>query len=475
MALEPAGFYQMLLRSLRKLDEEGRREILRGIAGVMDDTWETTVVDRHALLTTVVDVDTIDARWLQHLAPLLGFTADKTIPESTAAQLRRVLGSAVPYWNARPSEEGVIELAIRMSVANAFRVANFFDLRSQIDQTAILEGVPGRDPFVLGFFAEDWEEGVDCDAGGAPAMVLPPTIDAATAFRLHDLLATKSLVTGGYAWLSILSGPNIGFYRISGAYDWNTGLLYDSLPDPTAQAMTWRLYEWMDEFTTHVHVVDPVGGGDYAVPNELLTFLIDFARPHGERIDLHYIWFLDQFFIAEDLNQWDVTSGVYATVEMGAVVGAGENMISNDLQGGSWDDYIAMWTVEAVDDGSIFELSFRAATMDDRYAVLVNVAAGEVELYTYVGGAPAQLGATISVPGLKAGVEDTFRAEAIDVGLGVQLRVHVNGEMIIQHVEAVRTHNNGQVAQSSGTLGVMVRLVEIMPFPMTVERVGPTP
>lgn len=449
MALEPAGFYQMVIRSLRQMDEEGRRKVLEGICSVFDDTWETTVVDRHALLPDVVKIDSIDGRWLKYLAPLLGFTADKTIPPTDDYRMRRVLRDAVPYWNARPSEEGVLWLAVRMCVPNFFRIANFFDLRMQIDQTALLEGRPGVDPYALGFYAEPLQAGTDADA------------TSATTFLLNDLSAEASLLTDGYAFLRITSGENAGVYRIREATARDAGEVFTPFPNPSLTEMPWRLYEWMDEYLTHLRVVDPAEGGDYAVPSALLSFLIDFARSHGERVDVHHIWFLDQFFISGNLDQWTATGGDPEVVpESGVKVDAGQTILSNDAGASLWDDVQVTWTVNAVDVTSAFLLSFRVTDIDNRYAVALDYDNKNLALYTYVSGTPTQLGATISVPYLKAGVEDTVRVSAVDVGTGVQLRVWLNGELELQHTEDPRTQGAGQVAVVPATQSVWVTLVK---------------
>jgi len=469
MTLEPSGFYEMVIRSIREMDEKAPgRKILKGICEqVLDPLWEAGVVAPAASLPTLRDVNLVDAKWVRYFGPMLGFTDDKWIPADNEDQLRRLLRDAIPFWSARPAEEGVIDIAVRMVCSNLFRVANFFDLRMQVDQSALVEGVPGRDPYVLGFFAGERVEGSVANAGGY------------VAIDLYDLPADKSLLTGEYAFIQITSGgspTNVGVYRIKEPVSRTTATIYESLPDPSASGMSWVLWGWMDEYLTCLRVVDPAGGGDLAIPTAILRFLLNEGRPSGERIDVAYTWFLDQFL--DGLEQWTTSGTVTSSVEDGMVVETSGFAITNDADISLWTDQVVCFRVHMVSEAPIFQLAFRATAYTDKYTVAINCTARTLKFFTYVSGSPAQLGATVNLPSnsFSQDLWEHVRVVAVDNSTGgVLLQAWVNGDLLLEYEEATKTQSYGgpSIGCSSGAVGC--NLVEVAPFPMKVERVGPNP
>lgn len=340
---------------------------LEKIAVALDELWEDRIHDPCSKLPTLFDIDEIDPRWLPFLKPLLGFTAD--IPfNATTEELRRILRVAMEYWNKKPSEVGVIDIAIRMVTGNRFRVQNYFDFRMQVDNTIITEELQDYDPSVIAFFAPtgEYPSGSLIDLGQT----------APDEFELLD--ATKDLTTEDEQAFLILSGDvgapsNDAIYRILSVISTTRGKVHKPFPraEP-ASAVNWKVLFYMDEFITEVRLVDPGRGtleydgqtvdwtvgekvygvlsgatgiieadqdsGDFGtltlrslfgrfqneealagnlggaavakgtlagvLNRDLIDYLIKTVLPVSERVNVVYINFLDRFLTPTDLDQW---------------------------------------------------------------------------------------------------------------------------------------------------------------------------
>lgn len=228
---------------------------LEAIMRQVDYVWEDLIYDQCTKLPTLMDVDLIDARWLPYLKPLLGFTDDLSFA-ATTEELRRILNRAVPYWNEKPTELGVIKNAIRMVTGNRFRIANWFDFRMQEDKTCITEELGDFDPYAIGFLSLKLSgtEGVLGELG-------------LLYFSLGDLTkdgaAYNFVNPHDFRWLSIDSDPaeptNEGIYEIDYVIaDTKTGYLKADNPFAVAHAglVEYRIWGHMEEYISEVRLVD---------------------------------------------------------------------------------------------------------------------------------------------------------------------------------------------------------------------------
>lgn len=510
---------------------------LEQISKQLDQAWEDLIYDRCTLLPTLMDVDLIDARWLPYLKPLLGFTDDISFA-ATTEELRRILNRAVPYWNEKPTELGVISNAVRMVTGNRFRVANWFDFRMQIDQTCITEEMENFDPYAVGFYSKIF---LGTLGGGLisvydPAKLTFVVVEYPTNFtkREYNFLVIDKDTTDPL---------NEGVYRIdvpAGNVEVFTTTPFHSTH---SNPVSYRLLAFSEEYVSEVRVVDegigvlylknitsPFGIGEKVVgvesgatawitavgtssvdvrsivgrfdPNEavtdtgggaasvksldgvlnreLLAFLMGgrTVRPFSERIDVVYINFLDEFRTPGDLDQWEVND--IALMSIVAPAGPcrvleGGYMTSVDPTAAYWWDQVTAWKITPVTATTSVDLRFMVQDIDNQYHVAVDYNIKAVSLYKVVAGTPTQIGSSAILPYLKAGVQDVIRVDALQEGTGLRVRVRVNGELELDEIDDPFAFNQGQVGIAAVVSDVDWQLVEVNVLPTEVERVGPNP
>lgn len=510
---------------------------LEKITEGLDLLWEDEIYDPCSALPTLFDVDEIDARWLPFLKALLGFTAE--IPfDATEEELRRILRVAVPYWNKKPTEEGVIETAIRMVTGNRFRAGNYFDFRSQTGVTVITEELEDFDPSVIAFFAPlgAYPAGSSIDLGQTGVDEFKLLGSGFPPLTTADLYAFLEVKNDG------LTPTNDGLYQILSVLGTDTGKVDRPFPNAgAAVAADWRVLFYMDEFITEVRLVDPgrgdlkydglavawtvgetvygtlsgahgvivsdaaetldlrslfgrfenneplagsLGGAAIAkgelsgvLNRRLLAYLIGQVLPGSERVNVVYINFLDQFITAHDLDQWSV-SDPDAVVNPGgsATVPAGETMVNVDPESEFWGDQTTAWKFIAIGATSVARCVFMADTLANCYYVQVDYAAKDLKLFKRVAGAPTQIGSTVSLSTfLKHGVQDTVRVDALAEGANTRIRVKVDGETYLDEVDTPATHTAGNVGFEAGTDTCSLQTVEVDVLPTEIQRVGLNP
>lgn len=341
---------------------------LQRITQGLDQVWEDLIYDPCTLLPTLFEVDTVDERWLPYLKPQLGFTDDLSF-DATTEELRRLLNNAVPYWNEKPSESGVINNAIRMVTGNRFRVQNYFDFRMQEDKTCITEELEDFDPNAIGFPTNKWSGSL-----GLLTIVIGSPFGGFDLSDAPELFGNEQSV---WAWI-VIEDPtypaNDGIYKILLTTPLTRGgQITEAWPVNHGGWVKWQLVGYAGEFTSEVRLVDQgvgtlvlkaitaafgvgekvigsssgatgwitaintdgdeltlrsivgrfepneavtdTGGGaaevkslDGVLNRELLAFLMGgrTVRPFGERIDVVYINFLDRFLTPGDFDQWEV-------------------------------------------------------------------------------------------------------------------------------------------------------------------------
>jgi hypothetical protein len=211
---------------------------------------------------------------------------------------------------------------------------------------------------------------------------------------------------------------------------------------------------------------------------DLLGFLVNLVRPFGERVDVVYINFLDQFISPTDLDQWSVTpSGGVTVPEPGgaAQFAAGARLIDGDSQHAFWGDQIAAWKIEADSISSVVELTFFVLGATDHYFVRVDYGAETIELFKKVGGVDTQIGSTVAVPIIKPGVQDVVRVDAVAEGSDTRIRVKLNGELRIDEADSPAAFTAGGVGAFANAGTFKLKLVETNVIPTELDRIGPNP
>lgn len=520
--------YNMLMLGVRVMDEQATKT-LQLFTQALDISWEDNIYERCSELPTLFEIDNVDSKWLSYLKPLMGFTQDLSF-EATDVELRKILKVAVTFWNEKPSEFGVIEQAIRMVTGNKFRALNYFDMRSQSDQTCLTEELENFDPNVLDFGAYFFS-GLLCK------------ILTANTFRIDDFQLPGFEYYDQFKYLAIVSDindpDNEGFYKIqsldvsalTGTIDGVFQTVHTG-----SQYAEWKLLGFMDDFVTEVRLVDE-GEGSLNFKDEVSSFtssqklygmesgatayiisisdatlylrnikgrfinnesikddasgeatsdgklsgvlnrdLINFlmssrtVKPMGERIDLAYIDFLDQFIAATELDQWTDADSVTVPEPGGVAVIADAGYLMYQHNSNVWMDSIIRYKFLVDDSSTVPSLIFFYQNTTDYYAVTINYSTKLVSLLKYPG---ASVLDSKTLTYFKVGIQDMIRVE-IEVVSGMSyIRVVINGNLELSASDSTYTDGGIKILSSGGI--TRLSLVEVCTLPINIDRIGPNP
>lgn len=474
--LFPFSSYRFVLKSVREMDKRSPGMLQPLLEEGIDETWRQYVFDRLTeLQATFYDPIGINAAWLPWLKAMVGFTRDLPFV-ATEAELRKIIRDAAPYWNAKPTELG-LKQAIRLVTGNRFKVRDWFDLRMMGDQVVVTEQLQDYDPNVIGF-GEDFLTGDRCRSSINPSTGYPwdhvivfATGQLEEPFRYEDqfdYLAIKRF--DGYESL-------IGIHKIEKCVVGERYVILEqALPTRTGYNYgAWVMAGGLGEWSTEIRIVnEPSGQG--AVNLELVKFLMEQVRNAGERVDLVYVAFLDEFESAGDIDQWDTSSANVTNPDGGAMlVRAGE--WANTASGFELDWYEQSTIIRVRGQaGGVAHLRFWYIDDDNTYWVRLDFSANEVSLWRRVTATTVQLGATHSLPNVVIpGQEVSIRIEGLTENPGVHLRVRVNGELFIDEYGAPPTVVRGGPGIQAFTADCELLSAEVMTLPVTVDRVGPNP
>jgi len=227
-----------------------------------------------------------------------------------------------------------------------------------------------------------------------------------------------------------------------------------------------------DEMRSNLRIVDNLSA---PLDRTLVIDLVKLFRPVGEKIEVSYIWLLDQFTGLQDTSQWDVTGSL--EVEDGHAVmpaGAAATAVVSVPAGLAWYDYAAYTRFKIEDVGDSFRLLWLYTDADNYYMVDVGVDTGIVSLWRFATSGNALLAAfDFSTIGeaLYEGEWYGLRVEALRDGATNQLRVYFDGTLRIDTTDSVLSVGTVAMEKPGAAGKITIDEVEVMPIPMTTELV----
>lgn len=476
--LFPFSSYRFILKALRTMDKRSPGLLQPLLEEGVDPVWRQQIFDRLTeMQASLYDPTSIDAKWLPWLKSMVGFTRDLNFVASET-ELRKILHDAVPYWDVKPSELALAR-AIRLVTGNRFKVRDWFDLRMMVDEVMVTEQLQDFDPNVLDFgfdhLSGSWARTSISGSTGYPW-------DHIIVFGTADTQLLPFTSETQYEWLLIKEFPTFpqleGIHKIEKCVVGDRYLiLEEALPVRSGYTYgTWTLAGGLGEWKTEVRIVDePTGPG--VLNRELIKFLMEHVRNHGERIDIVYTAFLDEFLSAGNLDQWTVSGANVTVPDPGGamLVRAGESAISNSGFELEWYEQSTIFRVQGEASG-VVHLKFWYIDDDNLYWVRLDYSAHTVELWRRITASTAQLGPTVSlIYVIEPDQEVSIRVDGLTESPGVHVRVKVNGETQIDEYGAPPTVIRGAVGIEAFGGDSELMTVEVMTVPATVDRVGPNP
>ena len=476
----PFEIYDFMIKALRNRDTQpGSVTFLmkRFLMGPQE-VW-VRVFQRAGKLRDLYDANLIEAKYLPSQARLIGFGRDlnDVLVYASEIELRRIVSGAIAFWRQRWLDSG-LEAAIRLVTGNRFKIRDYFDYRFIIGETLITEDLANDDPNMLSVQTlnrfQQSDDGETQYGGNAYTF---HSDDA--SFRPEDL--------GGFIIVFSDTGSpdNDGIYEIVEVIDTTTMKMWEPFPR-AATGMIWFTAFPYDEYLTEIRLVDePSGQG--VVNRDLLEKLLDLQRPSSERINIVYVDFMDLFTTPNDLGQWEEISGTGFGLDTKQVVDGKLILSSTDVNGGGlitnrvmaddWGNYTFKTKAALASDPGEFTLFVLFNGIDDNVQIIISMsgfASGQIELKEIVSGTPNSLG-TYNFSDLVPDVFWTYTIEVFTIDAGVDVRILLDGNLIIHAVSAVTTKKGNIVLGCSDNSTAWINETELWEYPLDISRVGPNP
>jgi hypothetical protein len=145
-----------------------------------------------------------------------------------------------------------------------------------------------------------------------------------------------------------------------------------------------------DETLSDIRIVD-----DGTLDRVLIRSMVQFFKPGGEKVSIHWIDFLDLFNLDDDDAQWEsvesgsptVTGGLYALTDDTSIEEVATSVAGSD----EWTDYLAYCRVRFTQASGVSSISFFYLNSTDHFKIEFDVTANDMTLSVVVAGAPTVL------------------------------------------------------------------------------------
>lgn len=451
----PLDMYRFILFEIRRQDlfgspKPGSLFLQRYLEGP-NSVWQQIVAFIQSI-PELWDVTLISDDKLQFLKAIVGWTNEPQLKKVTDAisddALRRLIAVSGRLWRTRGPEDTIVNVLRILTVAR-LRIWNWFDFRWVLDETGLGEEHDGRDPWLIDL-PGSVEQTVTVDqsvpanraTGDENSATMPSGVAGAT--KSGDVFILQSGPQNGYeAEVLGVVGNVVNF--VQGVTNTITG--------PFANA-DWiivdRQYQPDDEYRSNLRIVD-----NGSLDRTLVRRILAVMRASGERWDITYLSFLDQFSVEGDDLQWEPIGGENLLVEDGLLrlidSTASEATFAIVPEAATWTEYVIGVRMRGTSDvaGARFGFQFYREDASNYYAVLVDTFDQEIRLRSVVAGVPSDL-VTVDLSAIGfpiiPNVFYLLRATIVDEGATNRIQLHIDG------FELINTTNPDH---AQGTIGLL--------------------
>ncbi len=222
------------------------------------------------------------------------------------------------------------------------------------------------------------------------------------------------------------------------------------------------------EYTSNLRIVDD-GTLDRAVVRQLLNLM----RPIGERFEVTYLLFLDEFTVVGDTTQWGgtgptVTDGIATLPDDGVAEAVLASVNGND----TWGNYLAYWCLKSTitTAGALVGGTFYATDVDNAYRVGLDILNNRVKLLKIIGGTPTTL-ADVDYGAWSTLVNDLYygvRVQATPEGGTTRIKVYLDNDLVINVTDSEYSQGTVGLFHDAGVAAAYDE-VELMPLPSDSE------
>jgi len=236
------------------------------------------------------------------------------------------------------------------------------------------------------------------------------------------------------------------------------------LPDPAVAG---------SEYVSSLRIVD-----NGSLNKELVVNLMKLMRATGERWEILYLGFLDQFIIDNDTTQWDVPTQTGTNVFQVAdgkmrfgVTATGSESTEAIVSWASWDEMVLGARVRCFPLGTsmTFQIRFHYIDSNNYYALEVwpsSHSSGPMFwLYKVSSGAPVPLTAAASSVPIYDEVWYYFRISIVDVGSNKEIKIYMDAVEVMNATDSSSPFQDGNIGLQSVNGEIEVDEVELFELP----------
>jgi hypothetical protein len=239
--------------------------------------------------------------------------------------------------------------------------------------------------------------------------------------------------------------------------------------------------EGNDEYRFNVRVVDPVLPSP--LNRDVVVNLLKLVRPAGERIEVAFIDFLDQFRVDGDDAQWTLETGTALEVAGGSLnlsdTGSVEEAALNPdtvLNSSNWAGGILAYArVRATEGAGDIGLRLYRADASNYYEVKLSVgtypAVAELTVTKLVAGVPTVIAGPVALPQpIEPGTWLGLRVSIEPNGSTNEFKVYLDGDLVASFTDSALTTGALSVFHSAGC-DLAVGEVEVFQTPLDTETI----
>ena len=231
-----------------------------------------------------------------------------------------------------------------------------------------------------------------------------------------------------------------------------------------------------DDRRFNVRIVD---SGE--LDRDLVVNMTKIMRPSGERIEVSFLDFLDQFTLDNDDGQWGVLAGGTGENPQVPVIadglakladtGSAETSFVIVTRGLTWSEYVSYWRMRAVTgtSGSILAI-FYATDLDNDYSVKIDFTAQTVVLQKQVANVVSTIVTHVPTSGLTVGEFFGIRIHVAVEGATNRIKVYLDGNEIIDTTDSAHTAGSIGFGHSAG-VDVVLDEAELFEAPLDSELI----
>ena len=234
--------------------------------------------------------------------------------------------------------------------------------------------------------------------------------------------------------------------------------------------------EGSDEYFMNVRIMD-----SGSLDRDLVVNVVKLMRPTGERIEVSFLDFLDQFTLDNDDGQWGALTGGTGETPQVPVVQGGLAKLTDDLaaetsfvilsQGLTWSEYVAYWRMRPTTgtSGSILAI-FYATDLDNDYSVKIDFTAQTIVLQKQVANTVSPIATFVPTSILTIGEFFGIRVHVAVEGATNRIKVYLDGTEIIDTTDSAHTAGSIGFGHSVG-VDVELDEAEVFEVPLASELV----